>query len=60
MLAKARRKTKFKLLQRQRKVEDEREDVSDEELIDRLKECDVCGNLSKPLLNQVTFLHDFR
>ena len=58
LLAKTRKK-KFRMMQHKR-VEHDESEASEDELIQRLKECDSCGALSKPLLNQVTFLHDFR
>lgn len=38
----------------------EHSDVINEDLIERLKECDECGEYTKPLVNQITFLHDYR
>ena len=38
----------------------EHSDVINEDLIERLKECDECGEYTKPLVNQITFLHDSR
>ena len=37
-----------------------RAEVAEEDLLERMQECDSCGALSKPLLNRVIFLHDFR
>ena len=38
----------------------EHSDVVNEDLIDRLRECEVCGEYTRPLVNQITFLHDYR
>ena len=31
-----------------------------EDLFERMNDCDFCSSMTKPLQNQVTFLHDYR
>ena len=41
--------------------QDEHREVMHEDLFERMRDCDLCKlGLSKPLMNQATFLHDFR